>query len=184
MGIKKYIILISAVIVISSCGGFLELFDDELSLKKESFNGNQLRLDGFYYREKLDQKYNSTSYDFYYLYKDGTLFYVSSKDFNYYKREDFNLNGFQKENYNWGVFQVKEDSIVFEKWTAGEVSKVLLYSGRVLNDTTFMINEGYGSNERKKIKEIRAKNIEKKHETYYHFKQYSPKPDSTNRFVK
>jgi len=72
MGIKKYIILISAVIVISSCGGFLELFDDELSLKKESFNGNQLRLDGFYYREKLDQKYNSTSYDFYYLYKDGT----------------------------------------------------------------------------------------------------------------
>lgn len=173
---KKYIILLIASALFSSCGGLLEIFDDELNLKKESFNGTQLRLDGFYYHE-IKYPQGDLLYDFYYLYKDGTLYTIgASKDFNYYKK-NFNGGIMQKENDTWGVFQIIEDSIKYERWYPAEVSKSYIKEGTILNDTTFLITKSYRLRNGKK-KELETVN------DIYHFKQYSPKPDSTNRFVK
>lgn len=186
MEIKRYFILITNCILFSSCAGFLTLFDDKLSLEKEDFNGNQLRLDGFYYSITKDSNYpKSILYNFYSFYQNGVVRYIgSAEDFNRYKRKDVR-NSLQTENYDWGVYQIKGDSIMFEQWVAGEVSKVVLFTGNILNDSTFVINEKYWSKERKKVKEIRLKNKKSNQkEEIYHFIPYSPKPDSTNSFVK
>jgi hypothetical protein len=49
-------------------------------------------------------------------------------------------------------------------------------AGQILNDTTFVIAESYRMNEGKKTE------VKERNETY-HFKQFNPKPDSTNRFI-
>jgi len=49
--------------------------------------------------------------------------------------------------------------------------------GDIINDTTFVISVSYRMKKGKKT-EVKARN-----ETY-HFKQFSPQPDSTNNFIK
>ena len=88
----------------------------------------------------------------------------------------FSKKSFQKK-HDWGTFQINKDSIVFERWYPAEVSKSYYRSGKILNDTTFVITESYRLRNGKK-KEWREKN------EVYHFKAFSPKPDSTNRFIK
>ena len=65
---------------------------------------------------------------------------------------------------------------MFEKWYPNSPGqpKVYIREGKILNDTTFHITASYrpDGSERREKDEI------------YHFKQFSPKPDSTNNFVK
>ncbi len=96
--------------------------------------------------------------------------------------EEWCINGFYasvsaKYKYDWGVFQIDGTQIKYEKWVASEGPfSAFTYEGVILNDTTFVINKGY-----------RMMDIDKKAPTEvnweYHFKEFSPKPDSTNRFI-
>jgi hypothetical protein len=75
----------------------------------------------------------------------------------------------------WGVFNIKDNIIKFERWYPGQgAKKAYVREGIILNDTTFHITKSYRSNgsELKDADEV------------YHFRKFSPKPDSTNVFVK
>lgn len=78
----------------------------------------------------------------------------------------------------WGVFQIKEDSIWIESWfDLDGPEKAYMQSGIILNDTTFVITEIY------KNKRCKKKGLEDRNKVY-HFREFYPKPDSTNSFVK
>ncbi|MCK9451808.1 MAG: hypothetical protein M0Q90_08970 [Bacteroidales bacterium] len=152
--------------------------DDELVLQKQNYTGNQLRLDGYYY-EEFEEKY----YSIYFFYEDGTLLYgdggFTKKEFIEHEKEftkDVWLNGVKSYKAYWGLFMIENDSIVFERWypSSGGPFPAHRRSGKILNDTTFLITKSIRSNgkEEQKLNEI------------YHFKKFSPKPDSTNVFIK
>jgi hypothetical protein len=81
--------------------------------------------------------------------------------------------------FNWGVFQVNGANIKFERWypSSGGPLKAYISSGEILNDTTFLITESYRMQKGNKT-ELKDRN-----ETYY-FREFSPKSDSTNKFIK
>ena len=83
----------------SSCRGFLSLFDDRLSLKKEPYNGNELRIDGVYYTKRTYTWTDGSKHTiivFYTLNRNGVLRYLgASEDFNYYKLK-FSKKHFKK----------------------------------------------------------------------------------------
>jgi hypothetical protein len=159
--------------LMSSCANFLNLFDDNLQLKREEYQGDQLKINGYFFEK--DTTYGDV-YNFYVLYNNGVVLNIgASRDFNYHK-EKFKKNDFD-ENYNLGVFQINQDSIKFERWYPGEISKCYIREGKILNDTTFEITESYRLKGRKKTERKERSEI-------YHFIQFNPKPDSTNCFIK
>lgn len=170
---NKFLTLFLFAALFSSCNYIFAIFDDNLRLPKEPYSGTQLKLDGFYYTEL--QNYEGTLYDFYALYANGVILNIgASNNFDYYKTQ-FSEKSFQ-HNHSWGVFIVRKDSIAFERWYPAEISKCSVRAGRILNDSTFMITEVYTLRNGKK-KDLRKENA------IYHYTQYSPKPDSTNRFI-
>jgi hypothetical protein len=80
--------------------------------------------------------------------------------------------------YSWGVFIIEGNKISFERWYPSEPPyKAFVNTGEILNDTTFKITESYRMQNGEKTK-VHTENA------IYHFKQLSPKPDSTNSFIK
>lgn len=153
--------------------------DDKLTLDKQDYTGNQLRIDGYYY-EKFEGKY----YSLYFFYEDGTVLYgdggFTEKEFIEHEKQFTNevwLNGVKNYKAYWGVFNINNDSIAFERWypSSGGPFPAYLRTGKILNDTTFVIT-----------KSVRSKNGKEEQQLneVYHFKEFSPKPDSTNNFVK
>ncbi len=150
--------------------------DDILSFQKTLYSGSELRTDGYYYNE-----YTPGYLTVYFFFRDGTVLYGSSFPINELQsREEEYRNGghyhFSKGlKYCWGVFQIEEDKIAFERWYPSQPPlKVLRRSGIILNDSTFQITKSMridGSN----VKDINE---------LYHFKAFSPKPDSTNNYIK
>jgi hypothetical protein len=161
----------------SNCESLSFKKDDELSLNREIFSGNQLRTDGYYFVSK-----DSLVGSVYFFYRNGILretgSLLSLNDFERFEllitTLEFDLKG--KENKDcWGVFNIQDNVIKFERWYGGQGAKPAYVSeGVILNDTTFHITKSYRSN---------GTELKERDETY-HFKQFSPKPDSTNVFIK
>lgn len=156
------------------------LADDELTLSKTPFTANQLRIDGYYYLIDV-QSHNITAT--YFFYKDGTVLHGGGWPYeNQFEglESNFGSESWQvkiKENkLKWGVFQAEGDEISFERWypSSGGPTPAYIRSGEIQNDTTFIITKSIRSKtgEEKKLNEV------------YHFREFSPKPDSTNNFVK
>jgi hypothetical protein len=160
------IIIFIAFISCSSCDSFIEE-DEELILSREDYTGNQLKLDGIYYKEDVD----TTKVIRYALYHNGLVRYlsISPKERIF---EDF-PDGSRKSN--WGVFLIEGDNITIEKWSPGPAANYVGFTrkGVILNDTTFQILERYFN---KSGEGIAVNDI-------YHFVPFSPKPDSTNIFI-
>lgn len=152
---------------------------DELSIARQSYLGNQLRVDGFYYTEANGSLYSAS-----FFYKNGVILdaggtFNSVEEIDTYIQNEFILrNEYKKYMTNWGLFLIENKSIKFERWypSSGGPMKAYVRAGSILNDTTFLINESY-RNQNGKKSEAKERN-----ETY-HFRQFSPKPDSTNTFV-
>lgn len=97
-------------------------------------------------------------------------------------KDIFNLEKKNPTQYSWGLFNVKNNEIKIERWTSASGGKypTQMLIGEILNDTTIYFHTkigdypvGFGKNKKNvKINEI------------YHFRQFSPKPDSTNIFIK
>ncbi|MDR2916032.1 MAG: hypothetical protein LBV74_14605 [Tannerella sp.] len=182
--LKIILVMTSLNIVLSSSGCDRERdesSDDRLTLEKVNYSGNKLRIDGYYY-ENFDSR-NNPYISVFFLYENGIILYGSSFSVDQIiKQEERYRNGFHASNaakfkYYWGVFQINGDKIKYEKWVPVEGPLfTVTYEGVILNDTTFVINKNYITKEGKK---------KEPGEIYweYHFKQFSPKPDSTNRFI-
>ena len=154
------------------------LADEALTLKKIPYSSNQLRINGYYFQEKDDNIFT-----IYFFYDDGTILYGGGS-FPLNEIEDYEsqfkspewISSVKASKIRWGVFQITDNKISFEKWypSSGGPAPVYIRSGEILNDTTFLIT-----------KSIRSKTGEAKDlNEVYHFKEFSPKPDSTNNFVK
>jgi len=181
------------VSLITSCRGFLALFDDELSLTREVSSENRLRLDGYYYTEwdgsSKVPTYNGSAYDdkrtfysedsvtyrkIYFLYENGIMLNGNAvkldKEYSYETkfRDETYVKYKNKRKDSWGILNIRNDSIQFEFLYCAEVCKSAVSAGKILNDTTFVITE----HDQKKNRTINF---------FYHFKQFSPKHFTMNR---
>ena len=170
--IIKYLIILF-FFIFSSC--WRE--DDLLRNKREDFIGDNLRLDGFYY--SYDQgKINNVVF----FYRNGIYFLVNGDGKERTSPEELNtlltenhIEWCQNRKHFWGIFLVHGNNILIEKWTFAGLGwkTTVIESGTILNDTSFEIT---------KRDDFRAGSKEVYYE--YFFYPYSPKPDSTNVFIK
>ena len=149
---------------------------DNLSLQRIPYSGNELRIDGYYYTEMYN--YKEKFLNVYFFYANGIVRYGGGGYLSCEEVEDCILNNQiiqGKSRTDWGVFQVNGDNVKFERWypSSGGGAPAYVREGTILNDTTFHITLSYRSN---------GKERETKNEMY-HFRQFSHKPDSTNRFI-
>lgn len=170
--------LISLVIICYSCSSPV---DDNLSSTRTDYTGNQLRLDGYYYYE-----YHAGNEDImrvYFLYHNGVILKANTFDKSelgmneeQFITAEFNAR-IKTNKYGWGLFLIDNNTIQFEHWYVPYQEGSYpagVKIGEIINDTTFHISRG-----------MRANGTEKAvFDETYHFKRFSPKPDSTNKFVK
>ena len=150
---------------------------DKLRLTKTPFTGNQLRMDGYYYEHFEDGNY-------YYpliLYSNGIVMYGDAgTDLKILEEKYLDekwLEHVKNTQSWWGIYQIGDNSIKIEMWYHSNAWFFHAYirSGKILNDTTFVLTTIERSG-KPWTKEERYRK--------YHFKQFSPKPDSTNIFIK
>ena len=154
--------------------------DDILSISKTSYTGSQLRVDGYYYT-LINGEINTIHV----LYNNGILqhFGVSECGMDFSKAELYftkvNVKDVIKKNkYFWGVFLIDNNDIKLEEWQSSTGGSMPAYvsAGEILNDTTFNLTEMYRMKNGQKTEFASINEV-------YHFKQYSPKPDSTNSYI-
>jgi hypothetical protein len=151
----------------------------ELSMAKIPYTGNELRIDGYYYSNQVYNNYNAVAV----FYRDGACIHVftsieGADTLNYIENNillnESLISNFMNTPTNIGVFQINTESIEFETWEAGRDIITFSNYGEILNDTTFLITKQINNDSGKSENENLT----------YRFKQFSPKPDSTNNFIK
>jgi hypothetical protein len=158
-------------LIFSSCLG-----DDLLKNTREDYMGDNLRIGGFYY-EYYQGKITSVVF----LYRNGIYFLVngdgkertSPDEVTTLLTED-HIKFCKTDKFNWGVFIIKGNDILIETWspTGAGWRATATESGTILNDTSFIITKR------------RWSQTEKDMYDEYFFYPYSPKPDSTNNYIK
>jgi len=150
----------------------------EFVLTQTLYTGDELQIDGYYY------KYNEYSkIDVRCFYRNGIVLNMDGSSLSLEEADEYIRSKFIESsthpNYEyskWGLFVVENQTIKFERYHAtDDITKwTYIREGTILNDTTFRITVSYRSDGKEK---------HEKNETY-HFRQFSPKPDSTNNFIK
>lgn len=150
--------------------------DDDRTLQKQPYHGGAIRTDGYYYKTYG----NPERMDIYLFYNNGIAIYgetpltteLSSHEEKFRNGSYYDL--IKDKKYYWGLFNIEDSMIKYELWKLENLyCKALLYSGKVLNDTTFRITQSMRSN---------GENLTNV-DWLYHFREFSPKPDSTNGFI-
>jgi len=170
------ILFISLSVFMSCCN---KLFPDEkLSIQRIDYSGNELRVDGYYFREDKSMP----RVTIYFLYRNGILLYGGPpmiSEIEKFEQEYANGEWYttrKNDKASWGIFRIDGQNIKIEKWepSTGIGLPVYIREGSVLNDTTFHIINSYRSDgsEKSNLDEV------------WHFKQFANKPDSTNNYIK
>jgi hypothetical protein len=132
-------------------------------MQKQFYRGKELQIDGYYYY----QQDNTTKIKFFY--RNGVILSgisCNSLDLNTVEQEMLNqYNSFHKNKIGWGIFQIIDNKINIEVWTTsvGGGLPIFRWYALIENDTTFRVE--YSGE-------------------VYHFRQFFPKPDSTNQWIK
>jgi hypothetical protein len=81
----------------------------------------------------------------------------------------------KKQKDLWGIFSINSNNILIERWSFAGLGwkSTVIESGTIINDTSFTITKWDDSHA----------GITNAHYEYF-FYPYSPKPDSTNVFIK
>jgi hypothetical protein len=165
--IVKVIIVSMLILCILGCTKPYET----LSLKRTDYTGNELRIDGYYYYHYEDRIVAC------FLYCNGIIKLCgSSSSIQDFENRNTPCSG-SSSKIGWGVFIVEKDIIKYEVWRGSPGFEILpteISEGKILNDTTFHITVSYRSNTTEK----------RERDDIYHFRQFYPKPDSTNNFIK
>lgn len=143
-------------------------------------NGNGLlKLDGYYYDRYETSGQNRI--DIYFLYENGVILYGSSpSESELSKTEESYRDGTYYERvkdlqYHWGVYKIEDDNIYLNMWSPSDWPyQTFLKKGKILDDQSFKLETAEWSS---------GKGVEKINERYK-FEPLSPKPDSTNTFIK
>lgn len=176
-----FVIMICALFY--SCESLIEtLFgkNEELTFIRADYVGDQLKVDGYYYCRY--NVYDSASYYILFLYKSGIVLnggYPYESELSV--REDEFKNGQYKKsvkkiaNY-WGLFTIDSTTIQYEMLHGGPF-RAMIDSGKILNDTTFIILKRKSSYGTLGIEEKALQDT-------FRLKPFSPKPDSINIYIK
>lgn len=160
----------------------IRIKDDEFHLERRDYTGNELRMDGYFYTNFNNnaEVYGSPIF----FYRNGVLVNLGAFKMNEQETWEGTINSDEislaKETKDrWGIFLIEGNTIKIEKWYNSEAIFLPAYvsEGVILNDTTFKITSSYRLTNRGRKKELEVEN-----KTYY-FKQFSPKPDSTNSYI-
>ena len=161
----KFISIILLLVLFCSC--IKTLPDEKLTIIRTPYIGNEIRLDGYYF--EFLPGYNT--YSNLIFYRNGVLmsFDYTNKIEDFYNNNKY-LESVRKDKDSWGVFIVKNDTVIVQEWYSNPnyIIQYLTsnYKLKILNDTTLYIGTQNGNS------------------ATYHFKKFSPKPDSTNVFIK
>lgn len=161
--------------------------DDELSEKRTDYTGNELRTDGYYYEKYLCTNNEGVLQDDgiipMFLYRNGVATYGYVHHYSEleqaeerFKNGDF-YKSMKNDRFRWRVFHVYGNIIEFEgQDDVGYGDEYVIFKdrGEIIDDTTFILKESI----------VDEKVTEYALECIYHFKQFAPKPDSTNNFIK
>ncbi len=170
----KYIFTLVLLISFSSC--FI-LKDDNLTLDRNFYTGNDIRLDGYWW---MNFESIEPSMSIYFFYENGIALYgraLKNRDLEV-KEKEFSTESFKKlinkAKPGWGVFEINSNKITFETWVPGNGGPLttVIRSGEIINHQTFVITSHMHKGK---------KSIE--NDTFY-FKKFDLKPDSTNSFIK
>ena len=168
----KNIILLILCALLTQCV-FLE--KDDVLPKAVPFTGNQLKINGYYYQIILNNKSHSPliMYGNGVLLKMGDFTTDSIEEMDEYIIKDYvNDNWYKRNKYLWGVFFVYDNIVIYNRLTQDYPHRENIREGIILNDTTIQI-----------IKYSSANYVTFQNEIY-HFREFSPKPDSTNVYIK
>lgn len=166
------------------CNILIACRDQQIMLQQHYRSGTlPLKVDGFYWVKVSDTNYNIWK-DTFFLYENGVLVYgggiydlcENSASFLQFIKRNSDRVFKQKNKSSWGGYIIIGRNIQFEKWepSSGGPMKTVVRRGHILNDTTFVISEKFNHYDGR---------------TYpvqdtFRFREFSPKPDSTNRFIK
>jgi len=156
--------------------------DKELSMKAVPYTGDELKINGYYYKKCYDEKSLVLVF-----YSNGVQFggngipipnieiENSLRDPEFLKLCD--------RFFFWAPFEINNNVLRFEFYDIfGHDWRTCIAHCKILNDTTFIIEKITFSKTGKEV------NTNKEGTSSYslgewHFKQFSPKPDSTNNFI-
>ncbi|MFC3199508.1 hypothetical protein ACFOET_17960 [Parapedobacter deserti] len=149
--------------------------DDKLQIARESYTGDQLRIDGFYVK-------GNTILSIYVLYENGILLVGDSFDANELEARAAEMQTSEwqavtkKCKFCWGAFTVRGDEIMYERWVppSGGGFPTFTWKGTITSDTEFVMTS---------LRDNRKGKTEAINEVY-RFVEFEHKPDSTNPFVK
>jgi hypothetical protein len=166
---KRWMLLLVSMLGCSTPSSFIEL-----TLPKKAYGGNELKIDGGYYYAP-----DGSNYLVYFLYRNGVVLQVGTipaGDFTTLDNkilEISNESRYKETRIGWGVFNIALNQLSIEKWTTKEPPiPTLKYEALILNDSTFIVNKGTLSGEKTNTLNLT-----------FHFRSFTPKPDSTNNFI-
>jgi hypothetical protein len=147
--------------------------DEKFSIQKTDNLSGKLKLNGYYYSETV---INGKTYRaIYILYQNGQLIVPASfpdknlADIDTYLASIDFRSIIEKSKTVHGLYVIENNNIILENWTSGNgKANVRKGCGTITNDTSFVLS---------KIGTIEGNFV-------YNFRAYTPKPDSTNKFIK
>lgn len=151
----------------------------ELSMSKTPYTGDELRIDGYYYSNQT----TTNDINIAVFYRDGVCIHmfaqIEGQDTLCFIENEILLNeSLMSTLWNMptdiGLFKIETEAIELETWVAGRDITTFSFYGEILNDTTFLVTKWINNDSGKSYSENLT----------YRFKQFIPKPDSTNNFIK
>ena len=178
----KIVFLFVSLVILGTAYGCRRLKmceDQKLSLKRTSYSGAQLRIDGYYYGDPSTSSQGVTRYETIVFYQNGIVLFPGNKEMSKIESEisaTVGSNAYTNVKYSWGIFNIESTTIKLDYWrptTCGYPA--VLRTGNILNDTTFVLT----------TMEVRDKKgaTSQAIDQTFHFKQYGIKPDSTNKYI-
>ena len=165
---KRFLFCFLVILFCFSCRKWFK--DEKLGLARINYTGNQLRTDGFYYGCSINEQLNEDLLNVYFFYRNGIFLDASSWKYNDMEHLKVLIEFPHSEcKYEWGIFQIHDRELLINRWEiAWGPLPTALFSGEILNDTTFILHKRNGQAIEEEI---------------YHFYYYEQKPDSTNNYI-
>jgi len=166
--IKRFIVFCMLVL-------FYSCKDEDLMIERIPYSGNELRIDGYYYRHP-----NPDNTKVLFFYRNGVMINI----LRYFPTTDLTVVDknlpdryaeLKNDKLSFQVFIIKGSTIQYSGWgtSTGSGRPSFKSIGTIENDTTFRIIKTINS---RKGQEFEKNDV-------YHFRQFSLKPDSTNNFI-
>ena len=154
--------------------------DKEFLMEAKPYTGNELKINGYYYKKYINEKslviiFYANGVQF-----GGQGYPIPSTEIESTLRDPEFIKKSRNYKDNWSPYEISNHVLRFEfyDYFIPVTWRTCIAHCEILNDTTFNIETITFSKTGKNINESSDFLGE------YHFKQFSPKPDSTNTVVK